>query len=207
MGATLLLPIWLGRFYPAPRVPAAAADAPRGVDPLAGEVRFSVPRLAILFALGLAIVLAAERLGALTPRVPNVIWLTTLALACAQLPAVRRMEGSLQLGTLALHLFFAVLGIGSRVQEILAVGVEVFYFAALVVLIHGVVFLTLARLFRFGIDTAVIASQAAVGGPSTAMALAVARGRTDLTLPSAMAGLLGYAVGTYVGLAVAWALS
>jgi uncharacterized membrane protein len=204
--ATLLLPIWLGRFFPASRRPVEEVGAPRGVDPLAGEVRLSVPRLATLVALGLGIVLVAERLGELTPRVPSVIWLTSLALACAQLPAVRRLEGSLQLGTLALHLFFAVLGIGSRVQEIVAVGIEVFYFAALVVLVHGVLFLTLARVFRFGIDTAVIASQAAVGGPSTAMALAVAHGRTDLTLPSAMAGLLGYAVGTYAGLAVAWAL-
>jgi uncharacterized membrane protein len=211
LGATLLLPLWLVRFYPA--APASdVAESPRADDPMSrpdpmhGAAHFGVADLSVLVTAALAVVLAAELTGQLTPRVPTVIWLTTYALIGAQLPAIRRLQGSMQLGTFALHLFFAVLGIGSRVQEILVVGVEVFYFAALVVLVHGVVFLVLARAFRFDVDTTVVASQAAVGGPSTAMAMAVSRGRPDLTLPGAMAGLLGYALGTYAGLAVGWLL-
>jgi uncharacterized membrane protein len=48
-----------------------------------------------------------------------------------------------------------------------------------------------------------VASQAAVGGPSTALALAVTRGWNRLALPGVLVGLLGYAVGNYAGLAVA----
>lgn len=205
LGATLLLPLWIGRFYPASKALASPADTAVR-DPMQGAVRLSVGSLTLLAGSGLGIVLAAERTALLTPQVPVVIWLTTYALLAAQLPFVRRLQGSLQLGILALHLFFAVLGIGSRVQEIYAVGIEVFWFAALVVLVHGVIFLGLARVLRYDIDMTIVASQAAVGGPSTAMAIAVARGRADLTLPGAMAGLLGYAVGTYAGLTVAWLL-
>jgi len=203
LGIALLLPTLLGRFYPAPQVKAGDE---RVEDPMQGAARLSVGDLASLVAAALAIVLLAEWTATLVPVVPAVLWLTTLALICAQLPAVRQLRGAMQLGTLALHLFFAVLGIGSRVQQILEVGVEVFYFTALVVLVHGVLFLVLARLRSYDLDTTIVASQAAVGGPSTAMAMAVSRGRADLTLPGAMVGLLGYAIGTYAGLAVAWIL-
>jgi uncharacterized membrane protein len=138
--------------------------------------------------------------------VPPVVWLTTFTLAVAQVPAVRRLHGALHLGTLALNLFFVVIGIGSRVAEILAVGLEVFYFTATVVLIHGLVTFAAARLVRLDVETTAVASQAAVGGPSTAMALAIARRRPGLALPGLMAGLLGYAVGNYLGLAVAYAV-
>jgi uncharacterized membrane protein len=131
--------------------------------------------------------------------------LTTFTLGVAQLPAVRRLRGAFHLGILALNLFFVVIGIGSRAAEILAVGLEVFYFTATVVLIHGLVTFAVARLVRLDVETTTVASQAAVGGPSTAMALAIARHRPGLALPGLMAGLLGYAVGDYLGLAVAYA--
>ncbi len=49
-----------------------------------------------------------------------------------------------------------------------------------------------------------MASQAAVGGPSTALALAVAREWPGLALPGMAVGLLGYAVGNYAGYGIGW---
>jgi uncharacterized membrane protein len=60
-----------------------------------------------------------------------------------------------------------------------------------------------ARLARLDAETAAVASQAAVGGPSTALALAVSRGRHTLALPGMLSGLLGYALGNYVAFAAA----
>lgn len=131
------------------------------------------------------------------------IWLTTLALIAGQLPPVRRLTGALQLGLIALNLFFVVIGIGLRIAEIFRVGPEVFYFTVLVVAIHGLVTFGGCRLLRLDVETASVASQAAVGGPSTAMALAVARGWRELALPGVLFGLLGYAVGNYAGLLIA----
>ena len=51
-----------------------------------------------------------------------------------------------------------------------------------------------------------MASQASIGGPSTALALATAIGRAELAVPSVAIGLLGYLLGTYLGLGVAWFL-
>jgi uncharacterized membrane protein len=214
MVATLLLPGWLGRFYPEPPEGTKGAGSRGGAEELDEEpesllapVPLHLLDLAILLALGLGLQLAAEATARALPwPVPSVVWLTTYALAAAQLPAVRRLTGSLHLGTLALNLFFVVIGIGSRVSEILAVGIEVFYFTAAVVLIHGLVTFALSRLARLDVETTAVASQAAVGGPSTAMALAIARRRPGLALPGLVVGLLGYAVGNYLGLAMAYAV-
>ena len=54
--------------------------------------------------------------------VPAVLWLTTFALIVGHTEQFDRPEGALQLGNLALHLFFVVIGIWSRVEEILSVG-------------------------------------------------------------------------------------
>jgi len=230
MGATLLLPLWLAPWYPKEGYPKggypkgehqqteetgvaadlgsaalggeAVAHRPSIASPLA-PVAVSILDLALLIAFGLGLVWASEVVGEWWPGVPSVVWLTTFALAAGQIPRVRRLAGALQLGLYALTLFFVVIGIGCRFSEILRVGLAVFYFTATVVAVHGVVVYGLGRLLRLDLGSLSVASQAAVGGPSTALALAVARGWPRLALPGMIVGLLGYALGTYLGLAVA----
>lgn len=220
MGATLVLPVWLARLYPAPpketgrsqdesdgesdgESDAAQPATPAQPAALAGGEPLRPLDVTVLLALGLALLLAAQALAVRLGGVA-ILWLTTLALVVAQVPAVRRLRGALPLGVVALNLFFVTIGIGSRFAEIARVGPEVFYLTAAVVLAHGAVTFAVARAVRLDAETTAVASQAAVGGPSTALALAVARGRPGLALPGLMAGLLGYAVGNYAGLAAAW---
>lgn len=89
------------------------------------------------------------------------------------------------------------------VANIFAVGLPVVYFASITVAIHGMVIFGVGRMLRLDIRTLVVASQANVGGPASAIALATARGYTDRLLPGMAVGLLGYAVGNYSGLAIA----
>jgi uncharacterized membrane protein len=49
-----------------------------------------------------------------------------------------------------------------------------------------------------------VVSQAAVGGRSTAMAVASASGHKELALPGVAVGVLGYALGNYAGFAIAY---
>ena len=82
---------------------------------------------------------------------------------------------------------------------ILLVGVAVFFYTAVVVGVHGVLVYRLGRLFNMDIGTVTVASQAAVGGPSSAVAVAISREWNELVLPGIAVGLLGYAVGNWVG--------
>lgn len=220
VAATLMLPLWLKRFYPErpghAGAPAAAAQSTKASSTTASATTTSAAQnpfladillrpfdLLALLTLGLGTILVADGVAAQVPAIPSVLWLSTFALLLGQLPAVRRLSGALQLGLVALNLFFVIIGIGSRVSEIFRVGPQVFYFTVLVVTIHGLVVYLGGRLLRLDVETLSVASQAAVGGPSTALALTAARGWQDLALPGLVVGLLGYAVGNYAGFAMA----
>jgi len=227
MGACLVLPIWLRRLYPFPiptldgagtgsDVPVAAAPnetavgepktVSEGAHPFFSPASISALDMARLVAVGLALLTAATLAGRLVPGVPAVLWLTTFALVLAHVGPFSRMEGAMQMGNYTLHLFFVVIGIYSRVDQILAVGVSVFVFTMITVGIHGVITFGLGRLARIDLGTLAVASQAAVGGPTSALAVAVSREWPALVLPGIVVGLLGYAIGNYLGFGVAWAL-
>jgi uncharacterized membrane protein len=105
-----------------------------------------------------------------------------------------------------LLLFFAALGACSRLGDALALGGAAGAFIALQLTIHLGVTLALGRLLRLPRRLLLLASNAAVGGPATAAAMASARGWHDLTPVAVMLGTLGYAVGTALGVAVGTAL-
>ena len=47
-----------------------------------------------------------------------------------------------------------------------------------------------------------VASNAAVGGPTTAASMATSKGWDDLVLPALLVGILGYATGTFISVAL-----
>ena len=219
LGACLMLPMWLGRFYAPVRpgtVPVVETDEAEDVGAPPDErtahhpyfVREGLSAIGIanLFAAGLILVFASEWLGAAIPNIPGIVWLTTLALILGHSRFYREAPGAMQLGSIGLHFFFVLIGIMSRFSEIAAVGSEVFFFTLIVVAIHGVFVFGVGRLLRLDIGTVAVASQAAVGGPSSALAVAISREWRHLVLPGVVMGLFGYAVGTYLGLGVGYLL-
>ena len=194
----------------APLDPASAIDEDPAHTSLAARLQSSgVPLTLADFAglavLTLGIMWVSDWLATLAPAIPKLIWLTTVVLLLAQLPLVRRLSGSVVIGNFLLMLFLASNGAKSVIAHIAQVGPAIFYFAAGTVAIHGVIIFGLGFALRMNGDVLAIASQANVGGSTTAMALAGARRRPELILPGVAAGMLGNALGNYAGLAIAYA--
>ena len=158
---------------------------------------------AALVAIVIGALWGSQQLASFFPLFPSVLWLTSLALLGAQIPAVRNLTGSAMVGNYLVLMFLAANGAQSVVANIVKVGPAVFYFAALTVTIHGIVIFGLGRLLKIDFGTLAVASQSNVGGAASGMAMASARGYTDRILPGVAVGLLGYAVGNYVGFVVA----
>jgi uncharacterized membrane protein len=167
-------------------------------------VPISLLDLVLLAALGMAVLISARLLARWVGLFPEILWLTTVALVLAQLPRIRNIRGAQQLGNLGLHLFFTVIGIRSLIRAMLQIGPEVFYYTLVVVGIHGIFLFLVGRAVRGSVPMIAVVSQAAVGGPSTAMAVAVSRGWPALVLPGVAVGLLGYALGNYAGFGIAY---
>ena len=166
-----------------------------------GPIRLS--DVAALVVLAIGAVRLSGWLGDVIPVLPSVLWLTTLALILAQVPAVKRIGGAAVLGNYLLLLFLASNGARSVIANIFEVGPAVFWYAATTVTIHGVLIFGVGRMARLDAGTIAVASQANVGGAASAIAIATARGYGDKLLPGVAVGLLGYAVGNYTGFLVA----
>lgn len=216
MAVTLLVPRLLTRAAPGLESPGSAAaraivaaeeetlaehDDTETVNPL---------DLALLFALGAFAVWLSDGAAAFLDQhlgltVPPILILTTLALALAQVPAVGRLRGAKVLGMLGVYLFLAVIGALCDFASLRAsgsLGLSILGMVTVILIVHGVVVFGAAKLLRLDPDVAAVASQANVGGGTTALALARSLGRPDLVVPGILVGSLGTALGTYLGLLV-----
>lgn len=209
-----LTAVWMVVTIAVPRMgrrtePAAEPVEPTDLPSLDAE-RVDPFDLGVLLALGLAALWATDvivaGLAAWGLALPGMLVLTALALVLAQLPPVGRLAGTNLLGMLAVQIFLATIGafcdLGA-VAELGRLGVQLLVLAGVVLVVHGGIQFGVARLLRMDSALAAVASQANIGGGTTALALARGIGRHDLVVPAILVGSLGTALGTFVGFAVA----
>lgn len=210
MAATVFLPRLMGRRVASDGGPQAAASMLEE-----DTERTSPTDLALLIGLSALALWASTALAgflseALGFALPSILVLTTLALLLAQLPAVQRLRGVKLCGWLAVMLFLAVIGALCDLEALAGlgtIGVSLMAFVAIAVTVHGLIVFVPTWLLRLDPEMAAVASQANIGGGTSALALARSVGRGDLTLPAILIGALGNAIGTYLGFVTAgWLL-
>jgi len=135
----------------------------------------------------------------------TLLLITFLALLVGNLFPVRiqALQGSFELGKNMMLVLFVTIGAGADIGVMLEVGLMVFVFAAVVILIHLMTVLIGARLFKIDLADVVIASLACIGGPVAPAAIAASRGWNDLVTPALLVGLIGYSIATFIGIGVA----
>ncbi len=170
------------------------------------QAALTITDLSILAALPLLILWAANKLEPLLPGFPQVLWITTIALAVAQVPAIQKLKGASFLSYFAMHLFFIVIGAQSIVGEVLSAGPVVLIYMVTVIALHAVVLFGGGWALKFDIRTISIASQAAVGGPGSALALSMSMKWSRLLMPGVIIGIFGYAFGNYLGFVCSYLL-
>lgn len=199
--ATLILPKYLQKFFP--RKKLASAQSGEKVNPIE---HISISSLASLLALGLLGMTVSKVLVLWLPQVPEIIFLTTMALILAQFPSVQQLHGKQTLGFFMILIFLAVIGTLCDFRALAGIGSlagTLILFVVTLVLVHGIVIFGIGALFKMDWDVVAVASQANIGGNTTAIAAAESLNRPDLLIPGVLVGSLGNAIGTYIGFAVA----
>lgn len=132
------------------------------------------------------------------------LWITTISMLCATLAPgfFGEIRGSNELGTFLIYLFFFVIGVPASVPMIIMNSPLLLVFAAIVVIVNMLFSLIAGKLLKFNLEDIILASNANIGGPTTAAAMAVSKGWTKLVGPIILVGTLGYVLGTYFGLIV-----
>ena len=167
------------------------------------DADINITDMAILGALPLVALWLARIVSVRYPIFPEVLCLTTIALIVAQLPWVRKLRGAEMLSYFALHIFFIVLGAASELGMVFEAGLPIFGFMIAIIAVHVVIAYGVGWLARIDLPTVSIASQAAIGGPGSALAIGMAMKWHRLVAPAVIVGIFGYALGNYIGLTCA----
>ncbi|MCM3357759.1 DUF819 family protein [Psychrobacillus sp. MER TA 171] len=109
------------------------------------------------------------------------------------------LRGSQEIGTYLIHIFFVVIGIPASIPLIIDNAPLLLVFAFIIVAINLTISLVGAKVFKFELEETLLAVNANIGGPTTAAALAIAKGWSNLVGPILIVGTLGYIIGNYVG--------
>lgn len=205
MIATLALPKFFNRLYPRHKKQNMTSDAELN-EHLNESEAVNPMDVALLLGLGIFSIYLSQQVAALVKGLPAVLVQTTFALLLAQFPAINRLPGSRMLGLLCVYLFLAVIGAYCDIPTLIHDGQLAFTLLGVItviVLIHATIVFGIGALLKQDWDMLGIASQANIGGASSALALAKSLNRTDLQLPAVLVGVLGNAIGTYLGIWVA----
>ncbi len=124
---------------------------------------------------------------------------TTAGIALSFIPAVRNAHGSYSSGQYCLLMFSVVMGLSF---DITAVGNALTLLFMVLLVQFGTVLLhlLLARLGRIDRDTMLITSTAGIFGPPFIIPVANALHNDEIILPGILCGILGFAMGNYLGL-------
>lgn len=200
--ATLILPKYLQSFFPRKKNLPKKAETNHKRE----EEGLSLAGLGAIFGLAFLSLAGAKGLQVYFPQVPEIITLTTLALIFAQIPAIKKLQGTQTIGFFLILIFLAAIGSLCDLGTLKGLGdlaPTLSLFVGLIVLIHGLVIFGVGAIFKVDWDIIAVASQANVGGNTTALAAAESLDRPDLLIPGVLVGSLGNALGTYAGFAVA----
>ncbi len=189
----------LRRYFPEHPIaaePATPSDASPEVT--ARSLCLSIAAAAGLVAISDGLVAALDLAGW------RYVLLTALTLVVATLfPGVRAwLAGAFELGVALSFAFFAAIAAGADLGAMISVAPMLITVVLILLSIHLLLLLLLGSLSRLTLPELLTASNAAILGATTAPAMAAAKGWKDQVTPGVLVGVMGYALGTFIGSAL-----
>ncbi|HET6559400.1 MAG TPA: DUF819 family protein [Prolixibacteraceae bacterium] len=140
----------------------------------------------------------------------SILIITILAVVMANLfpKSLKKIEDTaFAIGLWMMYIFLAAIGASTNLADMLQVGPAVLGFYLIIMFFHFLFLLSLSRLFKFDVYEVIISSSANIMGPSVAAPMAASLGQKKLITPAILVGILGYVIGTFIGVTIAMTLS
>ncbi len=198
----------LGAFLPATNVLRADEEHPGGFPDRSWQWREALLSLgATILVIGLTAGVVWFITGTIEQIALLLLLLTTFSLMATRWRALREQHSSQLMGEYLLLVFSIALGMLADFSDIVREGLLYMQFTGVTVLVCILVHLLLCRLFRIDRDTFMIISTAAMYGPVFVPQISAVLGHRRLLLTGIAMGLLGYAVGNYLGIGLYFLLN
>jgi uncharacterized membrane protein len=186
-----------------PAEPKTATSSPQKDDEGGGGRLFVLnggAAVALSFIICKAGSAMAARVGVQGGTLPCVTALVVFLATAFPGPLGRLAPAGESLALILMQLFFAVVGANGNVVDAVTRAPSVFAFALVQVSVHLAVVLVAGRVMGLERKPLLIASNANVGGPTTAAAMATAKGWTSLVVPGILVGIFGISIATFLGI-------
>ncbi|MGB0930190.1 MAG: DUF819 family protein [Chitinophagales bacterium] len=161
--------------------------------------------------LTLCIILASVGIAYLiSGSLENIVWiilsLTTFSVLASLSSKVRQIKGSFEMGEYLLLVFCVAIGMLADFSKLVEEGGMILVFTACVMFSAILLHYFLAALLRIDRDTVMITSTAAIMGPVFVGQIASVIQNKQLVFSGMASGLMGYAIGNYLGIGLGYLL-
>ena len=132
------------------------------------------------------------------------VWITNFSVifaTCFEKQA-GEMHGAQEIGTWLIYLFFFVIGVPASIGMLIRSAPILLLFCMIVVVLNMTFCFLGGKLLKFDLEDIILASNANIGGPTTAAGMAISQGWAKLIGPCMLVGTFGYVIGTWLGILV-----
>ena len=136
-----------------------------------------------------------------------ILSLTTCSLLASKIEWVQQLSGTFEIGDYLLLMFCVAVGMLANFDSILTDGMSVVIFLAIAWSITVLLHWLLCYFFKIDRDTAIVTQTAVIYGPVFIGQIASTINNRNLVFPGIALGLLGIAMGNYVGVFDFWMVS
>ena len=159
-----------------------------------------------MVCVGLAVVVA-PMVPLADPQIMVIVLLTSFGLAASFIPMIRRNAQAPKLGMYLIYVFSFCVAASMDLAALADVDLSILMFVAIATFGSLALHAGLARLFRVDVDTFLITSVAALMSPAFVPMVARSLRNPGVLMSGMATGILGFAIGNYLGITVALMLA
>ncbi len=132
------------------------------------------------------------------------VWITNISVLFATFfeKKAQNIHGAKEVGTWLIYQFYFVIGVPASISLIIRNAPLLLLFCFIIVAFNMLFCFVIGKVLRFNLEEIIIASNANIGGPTTAAGMAIAQGWNRLVGPCMLVGTFGYVIGTWLGIIV-----
>ncbi len=168
--------------------------------------------LPLLAAFGLSVLIMGISyfIGTLLPEdystAATILLITTFGIACSFIPKIKSIKKTFQLGMYIILIFCIVVSSMADIKQLANISFSLFYYVGLAMFGSHILHAFIARFFKIDADTVIISGSALICSPPFVPVVAGALKNREVILTGLTVGIVGYAVGNYLGVFIAYFL-
>jgi len=179
-------------------------------EELFAKKEWSITDIALLFAIGFVITeIATFVSNGINPMVSGavrILLITTLSIILGQFNSVKKINGNMDLGMFVAMYFLVIIGLLVDINQFATSTPLIAIFCAIVIICSLIIHILLCRLFKIKYQYVIVSIVAAIGDGTTAAMVAGAGNWKSIMSIAVVLGVMGAAMGNYVGIGIAYAI-